>query len=239
MRTQHIHATFFDLKSESATLVFCSFFRCMFFRNRRPKSNIHTIELMQIFKTDNLVANRHPETHWGIKKSTQIKIFFEWIGWMLFWMQFSMNGKSIIKKSSLECHYGIICIVQMYILCVEFLQLMSILICIVNVNFCILYRWMKWEYYMPLMGLPILYLTWTHGVFFVVIFSVGRGCLLFCIWNKYFKMLFMMVYLRSECFQFIYVKLYHFSLCVIYFPTQFFFLLQYENKFHSDRNGYM
>lgn len=154
---------------------------------------------------------------------------------MLFWMQFSMNRKSIIKKSSLECHYGIICIVQMYILCVKVLQLMSILICIVNVNFCILYRWMNEKYiyvYSRWWGCQYYTYIWhvhEHTVCnFRYILFFRRGCLLFCIWNKYFKMLFMMVYLRSECFQFIYVKLYHFS-CVwfILFPTQFSF---YGNK---------
>ncbi len=108
------------------------------------KQNPYTIELMQIFKTDNLVANRHPEAHWGIKKYTNKNHFLNELDiCFVFWMQFSMNRKSIIKKSSLECHYGIICIVQMYILCVKDLQLMSILICIVNVNFCIFYWWMN------------------------------------------------------------------------------------------------
>lgn len=56
------------------------FFTNIYFWYRKPKAKIPTIELMQIFKTDNLVANRHTETHWGIKKYTQIKISFEWIG---------------------------------------------------------------------------------------------------------------------------------------------------------------
>lgn len=79
----------------------CFFSLC--FRYRKPKAKSITIELMQIFKTDNLVANRHPETHWGIKKYTNKNLF--WMNWIWF---FECNFQWIENRSSKNRHLSVI-----------------------------------------------------------------------------------------------------------------------------------